>query len=226
MFFPLLVISVGLLLWLWFDGTLRRWASSRVHLQAISLISWVLPVSAVLLVLGTLLVAMVSTIARPYVLVVWPFVVAMAVLSAAYGASLRRLFDHKVADQRSPGRRWAINALIGLVVSVLLFAGMDKFAQVDGNGQAERIIMQPERYTQAVVLYSAQDLQLDDAAAVRQELSGGEHAAYRYRYKGLRLLLVDGHYYFLVGQDWQPRGGTVIILPQEGIRMEFPRSPL
>lgn len=35
-----------------------------------------------------------------------------------------------------------------------------------GRGQAERIIEQPQRYTQPVLLYRAQDLQLDPATAV------------------------------------------------------------
>ncbi|MGH3836173.1 MAG: hypothetical protein ACRDSF_10785 [Pseudonocardiaceae bacterium] len=223
-FLPLLVASIGLLLWLWVDRMLRRWVVSRVHLQAVSRISWALPVSAALLVLGTVLVAMAFPRAKPYVLVFWPFVVVLAVLAAAYGASLRHLTGRKAGNKGSVGRRWAINALIGLLVSLLLFWGMDSFAQVVGRGLAESIIRQPQRSTQPVVLYSAQDLQLDSAAAVRQELPGGEHAAYRYRYQGLRLVFVDGGRYFLIGRNWRPRGGTLIVLPSDGVRIEFPRD--
>jgi hypothetical protein len=222
-FVPLLVANIGLLLWLWVDRMLRRWARSRVHFQAIS---WALQVIAAILVLGTVLAVMVSSVVQPYVLVFWPFVVTLAVLAAAYGASWRHLADCKGGDPSSVGRRWAINALIGLLVSLLLFWGMDGFAQVVGRGLAERIIEQPQRYTDPVLLYSAQDLQLDPAAAVRQELSGGEHAAYRYRYQGLRLAFVDGGRYFLIGQNWRPRGGTMIVLSREGLRMEFPRGTL
>lgn len=219
-FFPLLVAGVALLLWLWTDRILRR----RVHLRAVSRIARALPVSAALLVLSTVLVAMVSAAAEPYVLVWWPFVVALAVLTAAYGASLHHLSSRDAGDMDSVGRRWAINAVIGLLVSVLLFWGMDGFAQVVGRGLAERVIEQPQRYTQPVLLYSAQDLQLDPATALRQELPGGEHTAYRYRYQGLRLVFVDGGRYFLIGRDWRPRGGTVIVLPADGVRMEFPRG--
>lgn len=225
-FFPLFVASIGLLLWLWVDRILRRWVCSRVHLQAVSRISWALSVGAAVMVTCTVLVAMISPIAKPYVLVVLPFVVALAVLAAVYGASLRRLAGRTSANQGNVGRRWAINALIGLFVSLLLFAGMDNFAKVVGGGLAQRIVMQPQRYTQPVLLYSPQDLQLDPAVAVRQELSSGEHAAYRYRYQGLRLAFIDGGRYFLIGRNWRPRGGTMIVLPQDGLRMEFPRGTL
>ncbi len=223
LFFPLLIASTGLLLWLWADGMLRRWVGSRVHLQAVSRISWALQVSAVILVLGTVLVAMIFPLTESYVAVVRPFVVALAILTAAYGLSLRRLAGHKSADHGGAGRRWAINAVIGLMVSLLLFAGMHNFAQVVGYGLGERIIEQPQRHTQAVLLYSAQDLQLDPAAAVREELPGGEHVAYRYRYQGLRLTFVDGDRYFLIGQNWWPHG-PLIVLPQDGLRLEFPRT--
>lgn len=196
----------------------------RVHLQALSRISWALPVSAIIVVLSTVLIAMVSPTAKPYVLVFWPFVVALAVLGAVYGASLRHLTGRNTGDKDRVGRRWAINAVLGLLVSVLLFWGMDGFARVVGRGLAERIIQQPQLHTQLVLLYSAQDLQLDPAAAVRQELPGGEHTAYRYRYQGLRLAFFDGGRYFLVGQNWRPRGGTMIVLPSDGVRMEFPRG--
>jgi hypothetical protein len=223
-FFPLTVASIGVLLWLWVDRMLRRWACSRVHLQAISRVSWALSVGAAVLVAGTVLVPMVSPVAKPYVLVVRPFVLALAVLAAVYGASLRHLIDGKRRDQGSVGGRWAINALIGMLVSLLLFAGMDNFAQVVGYGLAEQIIEQPQRFTNPVLLYSAQDLQLDPAAAIRQELPGGDHTAYRYRYQGLRLAFVDGGRYFLIGRNWRPRSGTIIVLPREGLRIEFPRG--
>jgi hypothetical protein len=223
-FFPLLVTSVGLLLWLWVDRMLRRWVRSRVRLHAVLRISWALPVSAALLVLSTVLAAMVSPVAKPYVLVFWPFVVALAILAAAYGASLHHLAGRNAGNKDSVGRRWTINTVIGLLVSMLLFWGMDGFAQVVGRGLAERIIGQPQRYTQPVLLYSAQDLQLDPATAVRQELPGGEHSAYRYQYQGLRLAFVNGGRYFLVGRNWRSRGGTMIVLPSDGVRMEFPRG--
>lgn len=222
-FFPLAVASLGLLLWLWVDRMLRRWVCSRAHLRAISRASWVLPASAAVLIFGTVLVAMVSPVAAPYVLVVRPFIWALAVLVAAYGPSLRRLVDGDGGRSGSVGRRWAINAMIGLLVSLLLFDGMYNFAQVVGYGRAQRIIDEPQLFTKPVVLYSAQDLQIDQAAAVRQDLPVADHLAYRYRYQGLRLVFVDGGRYFLIGRNWQSGSGAVIVLPREGLRIEFPR---
>jgi hypothetical protein len=222
-FFPLVVASSGLLLWLWVDRILRRWAHSRVHLQAILRASWWLPAGAAVIVLSAVSVAMIFPVTKPYVRLVLPFVLVLAVLAAAYGASLRRLARGKVGDQGSVGRRWAINAVIGLLVSLLLFAGMNNFAYVVGYGLAAGIIEQPQRYTYPVLLYSARDLQLDPATALRQELPGGDYTAYRYRYAGLRLAFVDGGRYFLIGRNWRARGGTIIVLSPDGLRIEFPR---
>lgn len=223
-YFPLLVAVVGLLLWLWVDRILRRWARDRIHLRAISRVSRALPVSGAVLVLLTVLVARISPLANAYVSVIWPFLVALAVLAAAYGASLRHLADRSARGGAGAGRRWATNALTGLLVSLLLFWGMDGFAKVVGRGLAERIIEYPRQYTDPVLLYTAQDLQLDPAAATREPLPGGEHSAYHYRYHGLRLIFVDSDHYFLIGRTWRSRGGALIVLPRDGIRIEFPRG--
>jgi len=223
-FIPLLVATVGLLLWLGVDRMLRRWARDRVHLLAISRASWVLPVSGALLVLVALLVKAASPVAQPYVSLALPFLLALVVLATTYGASLRRLADRKPSDGDDASRRWATNALIGLLVSLLLFWGVDGFAQVVGRGLGERINEQPYRYTQPVLLYSRQDLHLDPATATHQELPGEEHSAYRNRYEGLRLVFVNGDQYFLIDRNWRPRGGTLIVLPRDGIRIEFPRG--
>jgi len=176
------------------------------------------------LVLVTLLVRAIFPVAQPYVSLALPFLLALAVLTAAYGASLFRLADQKASGEDDGSRRWATNALIGLLVSLLLFWGVDGFAQVVGRGLAERIKEQPHLYTQPVLLYSTQDLHLDPVTATHQELSGEEHSAYRYRYEGLRLIFVNGDQYFLIGQTWRSRGGTLIVLPRNGIRIEFPRG--
>ena len=223
-FFPLLVATVGLLLWLGVDRILRRWARDRAHLLAISRASWVLPVSGAVLVLVTLLVKAIFPVVQPYVSLALPFLLALAVLTAAYGVSLRRLADRKASGEDDGSRRWAINALTGLLVSLLLFWGVDDFAKVVGRGLAERINDQPHRYTHPILLYSTQDLHLDPATAAHQELPGEEHSAYRYRYEGLRLVFVDGDQYFLIGRTWRPRGGTLIVLPRDGVRIEFPRG--
>lgn len=224
LFLPLLIANVGLLLWLWADRTLHRWLHSRIHLRTISRTSWVLLAGAAILVPLAGLIAMASSRAKPYVNVALPFLLALAVLAAAYGFSLRRRLRGRSADQDNVRHRWAINAMVGLLVSLLLFWAMDDFARVVGYGVAEGIIKQPQLNTYPVLLYSAQDLQLDPGVAVRQELSGSEHTAYRYRYQGLRLAFVDGGRYFLIGRNWQPRGGRIIVMPPDGLRLEFLRG--
>ncbi|MDQ3886518.1 MAG: hypothetical protein M3308_05800 [Actinomycetota bacterium] len=221
-FFPLLVAVIGLLLWLWLDRLLRQWVRDGLHLHLIFPVSWVLLGCGATLIMISLFVNAVSPVARPYVSLTLPFLLALAVLVAAYGASLRRLAARNATREEGVSHRQAINALTGLLVSLLLFWGVDGFAQVVGRGLAERIIEQPQRSTRTVLLYSTQDLNLDLATAT--ELPGDENSTYRYRYEGLRLVLVDGDNYFLIGQNWGPRSGTLIVLPRDEIRIEFPRG--
>lgn len=223
-YLPLLVAAVGLLLWLGADRVLRRWARDQSRRQAVFRVSWALTASTTALLMGTVLWGVFSPVAQPYTSLAWPFLAALAVLAAPYGTSLRRLTDRKTTAKDSVGHRWASNSVIGLLAALLLFYGMDGFAKFVGVGLALRIIDHPSRFTQPVLLYSAQDLQLDRATASRQELPGGEHNAYHYRYEGLRLVLVDRSQFFLIGRTWQTRSGTLIVLPRDGIRIEFPRN--
>lgn len=222
-FLPLVVATIGVLLWLWIDPRLRRWVPSGRR-TVVSRATWALSVSGLVLVLSAWLVARLSPIAEPYVSVYMPFLLALAVLAGAYGASLRRVAGLGAGGRDDSGRRWAINALIALLVSLLLFAGVEGFAQVVGRGLAERVTDQPLRNTRPVLLYSAQDLHLDPAAATMQKLPGEEHSAYRYRYEGLRLIFVDGGRYFLIGRTWRPHTGTLIVLPPDEVRLEFLRG--
>jgi hypothetical protein len=223
-YFPLLIASIGFFLWLQIDRVLRRWAGDHGRGRVVFRVSWALPVSAVTVTAGTVLLGILSPTAAPYVSLVWPFLAALTILATAYGASLRRLVGRKATGEDNDGYRWASNAVIGLFTTLLLFHGMDGFAKVVGNGLAQRIIDYPSRFTQAVQLYSAQDLQLDPDTAIRQELPGGERTAYHYRYEGLRLIFVDASQFFLIGRTWQTRGGPLIVLPRDGIRIEFKRS--
>lgn len=222
--FPLLIALTGLLLWLGTDRILRRWARDGMHRRVITRVTWALPAGGVALVGSAALATTFIPVTGPYVSVGWPFLVALAVLVSAYAASLRRQAHPRTSRQDSVGHRWAITAVTGLLVALLLFDGMDRFAQVVGRGLAERVIEQPSRHTQPVLLYSTQDLQLDPATATRQALPSTPDTAYHYRYEGLRLVFVNGDHYFLIGRTWRPRSGTLIVLPRDGIRIEFPRG--
>lgn len=223
-FFPLLVAVIGLLAWLVVDVVLRRWARAPTHVQVISRVSWVLPLSGTILVLASLLIRKLSSAAQPYISLALPFLFTLAVLAAAYGASLRRLIAQDASREGHSSHRWAINGLTGLLVTLLLFWGVDGFAQAVGRGHAQRVIEKPNQYTRSIVLYSAQDLHLDPPTVTKQKLPGDDQSAYGYRYEGLRLVLVNDDHYFLIGKTWRSRNGTIIALPRDGVRIEFPRG--
>lgn len=221
--FPLVVALSGVLVWLGADRTVRRWVHEGTHRLALSVLRWAIPAGGVVLAGGGELVRMIIPGAAPYVSVARPFLAVLAVLALAYGASLRGLAARKRGAQDSVAHRWASTAVIWLLVALLLLDGMEGFAQVVGRGLAQQIVEQPATYTDPVLVYSAQDLQLDPAIATRQTLPAVPDAAYHYRYQGLRLIDFSGGNYFLIGRTWH-FGGSVIVLPQDGIRIEFLRA--
>lgn len=221
--FPLVVALSGVLVWLLADRILRRWIADGTRVPALFCVRWALYGAAVALAASAELVPIIAPASGPYVDVAWPFLIALAVLALAYGRSLRGLTVRQRGARDSVGHRWAITTVTGILVALLLFDGMEGFAQVVGRGLAMRIITQPTGHTQPVLLYSARDLQLSPSTATTQPLPGTADPAYRYCYQGLRLVTVGGGNYFLIGRNWRS-AGPLIVLPQDGIRVEFLRN--
>jgi len=94
---------------------------------------------------------------------------------------------------------------------------------VVGRGLAQQVIDDPDQHTRPVLLYSTDDLQLDQADATGIELMIEGQDGYRHRYEGLRLAFVDGGSYFLIPRTWQSPQGKMIVLSQDGLRIEFTR---
>jgi hypothetical protein len=90
---------------------------------------------------------------------------------------------------------------------------------VDGDRTADLFVADIHREG-SVVVYSQKRLALGDG--VEQRMDGAD-LAYKYRYTGLWLMTHMKGRFYLVGDDWQPGNGTVIILSDSDttIRFEF-----
>jgi hypothetical protein len=200
---------------------LDRWLWRRVDTSGAEsvAVAWLLRLSAVAwIALPALTFAMNKT---------WPSSAAIYIafpLSIGCGVLLLLYRDHvlrKVRRSQAPGRgaRLLERSAAAMLVAVSLFWAAANYAEVDGVRAAYAFIRDSHREGQ-VVVYSERRLSLGNA--VEEPLPSG-NSAYNYRYTGLWLMVYSGGNYFLVGEDWTPSKGKVVILPGDDhtVRVEF-----
>ncbi|WP_132121827.1 hypothetical protein [Actinocrispum wychmicini] len=225
LYVPLVLITGIALVLLWLDRRLRTRLGDPRRLRSVLRISMMVPFGALGLVAIGGVLALLGPLPRAYVELFAPFLLAVVILSVWYGNALRRAVWRKLPTSRrraldEPGL--VTTLLTGFLVALLLFAGVDGFAKVVGRGLARQVIEYPEQNTKPVLLYSKEDLQLDQADASKTTLPGGADG-YHHRYEGLRLAFVDGGSYFLIPRVWASTHGKLIVLRQDGLRVEFLR---
>jgi hypothetical protein len=107
----------------------------------------------------------------------------------------------------------------GLVVAGLFWA-VHTFAWAFGEDRAYRFALdlpeQPE-----VVLDTGERLTDVPAKVTESPLPATQEAAYRYRYRGLRLLLASGGRLFLVPQPWTRQGRTLVVPYDGDVRIQL-----
>lgn len=156
---------------------------------------------------------------------VTPLSLSFGIGAVAYATHLsRRLAVGRGADRPPAGEsRTAGSAgliLVSLFIVLNLFWAVGDWADAVGRGRAQelaRII--PQR--PSVVVYSKSELHIE-APGVETSEVGGEDSAYRYRYRGLTMLLYSNSKYFLVATQSSPANPRTIVLPdREDLRVEF-----
>jgi hypothetical protein len=111
---------------------------------------------------------------------------------------------------RTGTRRGAV-AFAVLTVVTCLFWATATLAQWTGLGAAQRTARNLDELP-AVVLDTRERLYQPSGEVVEEaELPVEEGQSFRYRYRGLRLLIQAGDRMFLVPQQWTPAGSTLVI---------------
>jgi hypothetical protein len=121
-------------------------------------------------------------------------------------------------------RLTALTAAAGLAVTGLFWAGTS-FAWRLGEGRAYDDALQlPDR--PEVVVDTGERL-IDLPPYVQETVLPAESGAkFRYRYRGLRLLIQGGGRLFLVPEHWTAQGRTLILPYDDGVRLQvIPRPP-
>jgi len=95
-----------------------------------------------------------------------------------------------------------------------------RIAPALGEQFAYDIAAEPTQFPQ-VIVYSQNDLNID-AQGVRQDVLSKPSGAYRFRYRGLRLIEESEGRYVLINEIWYGARGRVIVLQDsDAVRFEF-----
>lgn len=156
---------------------------------------------------------------------VTPLVIGAGAALASYGLAWRR--RHPARDGSSgaepaaePGdpARTAITLLV-LTVVASLFWTTATVAEWSGRARAKDLAADLTALP-AVVLDTTQRLETGDPVIIESALPSGEPGGYRYRYRGLRLLVEGDGTLFLVPEQWTARGST-LVTPLDEVRVRF-----
>jgi hypothetical protein len=116
-----------------------------------------------------------------------------------------------------PVARWGA---VFLLVSIGLFWAVGSYATGVGTGRAGQAAAGLAGWPDTV-LYSAAGLSLH-GPGVRETACADPHAAYRYRYDGLKLILQSGDRYFFLPAGWTRTDGAALVIPRtDAVRLEF-----
>lgn len=143
-----------------------------------------------------------------------PIGLTAAVLFALAGRNLRRRLTGKDPWSK-PG-----HILASLLLALLLFWDTERVARAFGEQYAADIAADPTQLA-AIVIYSHDDLHIEAEGVSRDTLGDGSDA-YRFRYRGLRLMARASDRYVLINEAWWDGKGRVIVLKDANtIRVEF-----
>jgi hypothetical protein len=174
---------------------------------------------------AALLIALRGTDPAP---LVTPLVLAAGTAVAAYGGWLASTASDPGTPVPAfpPWQRALRKLLVGSVITLALFWEVSNFASVVGRGYAQRIEQTVPRLPR-VTAFSTNRLGIEAPGVHEERIAVSPDTGnnpVRYRTTGLRFLVSSGGRIFLLHDGWKPRGGTVIVLPDnEQVRWQFSR---
>jgi hypothetical protein len=150
---------------------------------------------------------------RYYAFVV-PVVICLSAAALAYLTYLRRKADPALAPQR------VLIALLAVAAVTCAFWATATTAQYSGLGLAKSDARHLNKFP-VVVLDTKERLALRSPGIEETALQPGAGQTFRYRYRGLRLLVVGENRLFLVPQKWSASNTTLVVPLNDSIRVQF-----
>jgi len=156
---------------------------------------------------------------------VTPVVLGLGAALTAYGLGTLRFLDSRREQAPEGSRatpRLAVIVLVWVAVAACLFWATATIAQWSGLGLARHQAKNLDDLPSVIV--DTQDrLYLPEQSGVTEiELAASDDSTYRYRYWGLRLLIVGEDQLYLVPNEWNNHD-TTLVLPfrDDSVRVQF-----
>lgn len=124
------------------------------------------------------------------------------------------------ADDRARWVRPAVTGLALVVVATCLFWATATLAEWTGRGNAKQTARHLDELP-AVILDTPERLYLTDGIVEETALPAGDEEGFRFRYRGLRLLIQGESQMFLVPDRWSPSNSTLVIPSDGTVRVQF-----
>jgi hypothetical protein len=222
--FALAAAGIGILALL---ATTRRWiARAREHDESAARVRRLARICLVagLALLGAGAVMVVAyTVLREWAgyALVTPLLIGAGCALVAYRnqiSELRRTQED--ADRSSVLLRRSSHALVYVLIVVSVFWTTATVAQWSGRGLAREQASHLDRLP-SVILDTRERLFLRSPGIVESALPQAEGQTFRYRYRGLRLLIHGNDRMFLVPTRWTASNSTVVIRLDDSVRVQF-----
>jgi hypothetical protein len=153
-----------------------------------------------------------------YYPLVTPLVMALGGAIAAYCLGTVRFLARSGASRRPPT---GVVVLLWAAVAACVFWATATVAQWSGLGLAQQQARRPDNLP-SVIVDTEERLFLPDEAKVNETaLPASDTETFRFRYWGLRLLIVGDDRMFLIPNAWDSHN-TTLVLPLDGsVRLQF-----
>jgi len=153
-----------------------------------------------------------------------PLCLTASIVAASYAVYLSQRFRREGARRRlTPelrGLQTALSAVVVLLLLLTLFWSVSTYAENKGQDLAIFIEQNIRAFPDATV-YSAKRLSLPPPV-VEAQLDGGDNAAYKFKYTGLKLLYRTKNSYFLRPTSDPPQA-NIFLAAGPDLRFEFRR---
>jgi len=161
----------------------------------------------------------VPNVARTEPIAMSPLSLCVGVLLVSGGVKVLRPPGGTRAGSARP--LWS-SLVVGALVVLGLFWATNSVAGAYGRGRAadfaRNLTSRP-----GVVLDTRDRLFLVSGDVEESALTTEVDAAYRFRYRNLRLLAASDGRLYLVPANWRRGAGTVVVMPDDGVRLQFLR---
>jgi hypothetical protein len=149
----------------------------------------------------------------PYPLMT-PLLLALGSGSVLYGNGLAMLFGRRRTLHGAP------HLVMALILTASVFWATATLAEASGRGLAKETAADLGRLP-GVILDTTERLYLTSDQVQESSLGDDPGQSFRYRYRGLRLLIQGDDRLFLVPDNWSPSDSTLVVRLDDSVRVQF-----